>query len=785
MALGVWSQAQVLAQLDSGSHWSGSAITYAFPTTSSGMRGTDELSGFQGLNATQQKFAELALELWDDLIPPDLQKTTSTSSNIEFGTSSTGIEFAHAYSPSSGSVWFSRAYSSLLSPGIGGHGFLAYIHEEGHAFGLEHMGNYNGSSARTPSSYQDSSVYSVMSYYGPNWGSGFSNGEGRVAWADWVGADGTRYEPQTPMLNDIMAMQAIYGVETTTRSGDTTYGFHANVTGSLSDIYNFNENQNPILTIFDSGGDDTLDVSGWSTPSIIDLAAGGFSSCNSMTNNIAIAYTCDIENAVTGDGADTIKGNALANYLDAGAGDDSITAGDGDDTLVAGEGNDTIDGGGGNDTLVLGGTLVDYKFFFTDTQGFSFSYSGTGVDLVRNVENFAFSDITKSADDLLNNPTAGLSLNGDDKVNKLKGSSGNDVIHAGAGADVLTGAGGADLLDGGAGADQMTGGTGNDIYVVDNVSDKVIEDAGAAGGIDLVRASVSYTLPVNVENLELTGTGNLSGTGNAADNLITGNPGNNLLNGKGGTDSIDGGEGSDIYVVGATAEHPAAEFNDTGTDGVDEVRFSDKAGSTLKLYAGDTGIERVVIGTGTAAAASVTGSTALNVDAADMPDGITLIGNAGANRLTGTEFADVITGGGGNDTLIGGAGEDTLNGGAGNDVLTGGEGADCFVFNSVLNSTSNKDRLTDFEPGIDKINLSLAIFKALGSATGEMGEERFWAAADAVKGHDLDDRIVYNTSTGVLYYDADGSKSGLPVQIAVVGITEHPELSYGDFQLIA
>jgi serralysin len=782
MAKAEWTDKQVLNQLDSGSHWSAETVTYAFPASSSGIYGGQEKSGFQGFTVAEQKAAELALQTWDDLIDPSLQKVTSSSSDIEFGTMTTSGDYAHAYMPGSGSVWINRTYSSLTNPVIGEHGFAAYIHEIGHAMGLEHMGNYNGGGARTASCFQDSNVYTVMSYFGPNWGSGAANGEGQVAWADWVAANGKRYEPQTPMLNDIMAMQAIYGADTGTRLGDTVYGFGCNIAGSLAAIYNFATNLKPILTIYDASGDDTLNLSGWNSPSSVDLGPGTFSSCNSMTNNIAIAFSCNIEKAITGGGDDTLKGNALANFLDGGAGNDSLLGGEGDDTLVAGIGNDTLEGGNGNDTAVLPGSLADYKFQF-DSLGISFTNLKTGyVDFARNVENYGFADITKSAAELADDPASGLQLKGTEKVDTLAGSTANDALNGNGGNDALSGGGGNDTLDGGAGQDKMTGGAGDDTYIVNNTGDKVAEDANA--GTDTVLSSVNWTLGNNVEILELTGTDNLSGIGNALANLITGNAGSNLLAGKDGVDTLDGGEGSDIYLIPLAADHPAAEIQDSGTNGTDEIRFSSNVkNSTLKIFAGDTGLERAVIGTGNSATATTTATIALNLDASDAPNALAIVGNNGANILSGTVYEDSILAGKGSDQVFGGAGDDTLSGGLGNDTLTGGDGADSFVFDTTAGA-ANRDVITDFETGNDKLAFSLKTFKALGGV-GDLGEAQFWSGPGVVKGHDADDRIVYNTTTGVLYFDADGSKPAAPVQIAVIGVASFPELSSSDFQVVA
>ncbi|WP_300334416.1 M10 family metallopeptidase C-terminal domain-containing protein [Accumulibacter sp.] len=884
MALATWTQQQILDQLISGYSWSGSTITYAFPTAASGMYGSQELAGFVGLNATQQTAAERALQTWDDLIAPDLVRTTTGGSNIEIGTSSTGVSYAHAYYPSIGSVWFNRAYADLMSPQIGQYSFQVYVHELGHAFGLDHMGNYNGSGNWTPSSFQDSQVYSVMSYFGPNTGRGSSND---IAWADWVGRDGRTYSPQTPMLNDVLAIQKIYGAETTTRTGDTVYGFGSNVTGSLAPIFDFALNANPILTIYDAGGNDTLNLSGWNTNCTINLAPGSFSSGNSMTNNIAIAYSCNIENAVGGSAADQITGNALANRLDGGAGNDSLFGGAGDDVLVASLGDDLLDGGDGRDSVVFSGAYGSYTYTYSDSVGFNFYSTVSGSDVVRNMETFVFADGSKSISELLgnalrsqvsissdltqqfegqsgstiftyklslnvasssvqtlnwsvqgsgltpadvatdfasptsgsitfavgetektislavkgdrvvesnesfivslSNPSSGLVLrttsasgtilnddaansddygqtlatagqltvgaspltgwlertadsdlfavslsagttyvfdlkapgstvdaflslhsagtgtttlsaaiasndnvavgnsnaqivhaattsgtyyllardarggtgsytleaatvagrivNGDESSNTLAGAAGNDQISGLGGADTLTGEMGNDFLDGGAGADVMNGGAGNDSYVVDNIGDVVNE--GIGGGSDRVYSSISFVLGNNVEDLVLTGEASTNATGNSLANRLSGNSGNNILDGQGGIDTFVGGLGDDTYVLDADGE--LANVSESTNAGNDTLRvvFTTAVAKTISLNGLLANIENLEVrGNGQ--------FNALGNDAANL-----LIGNAMSNRLEGAGGNDTLDGQGGADQLIGGEGDDT------------------------------------------------------------------------------------------------------------------------------
>ena len=392
MAVANWTQTQVFNQLNGGSKWSGNTITYSFPTSAGGLFSQGEAAGFRAVNQTQQQWMVLALATWDDLIPQSMATGTPGSTNIEFGYTSTNIGYAHAYYPTTGSAWFNVTEDTLVSTALGEYGFQTFVHEIGHALGLNHMGDYNGNGNWSPSSFQDSVVLSIMSYFGPRYAA--PNYSADVMQADWVDANGVTHSPQTPMLNDVMAIQAIYGVSTSTRLDNTVYGFNSSVVGQTRSIYDFTVNLNPILTVYDSGGSDTLNFSGWSAPGRIDLHAGAFSSVNNMTNNIAIAYNTTIENAIGGSGSDVIIGNDAGNRLEGGAGNDELYGSAGDDVLVGGPGNDRIDGGDGTDTAVFEANLLSYTI---TVNGNTVTLVGAnGTDVVVNAERFQFIDVVRT-----------------------------------------------------------------------------------------------------------------------------------------------------------------------------------------------------------------------------------------------------------------------------------------------------------------------------------------------------------------------------------------------------
>jgi Ca2+-binding RTX toxin-like protein len=198
--------------------------------------------------------------------------------------------------------------------------------------------------------------------------------------------------------------------------------------------------------------------------------------------------------------------------------------------------------------------------------------------------------------------------------------------------NIITGNDGNNILSGGTGADTLIGGAGNDTYVVNSAGDVVTE--AASGGTDLVQSSITYILGTNVENLTLTGTDNINGTGNTLNNVITGNSDNNILDGGAGNDTMVGGLGNDTYVVNIATD-VVTEAAGAGTDTV---------------------------------LSSVTYTLGVNVE------NLTLTGTTAING-TGNTLDNIITGNGAANILNGAAGADTLIGGLGNDTLTGGLGA--------------------------------------------------------------------------------------------------------------
>ncbi|MBD2040128.1 calcium-binding protein [Microcoleus sp. FACHB-672] len=326
------------------------------------------------------------------------------------------------------------------------------------------------------------------------------------------------------------------------------------------------------------------------------------------------------------------------------------------------------------------------------------------------------------------------------------GTSEHDNLSGTAGKDSIIGLAGNDNIDGGIGSDTMDGGVGDDVYYVDRTCDVVIEGVGTS--FDTVYSNASYSLSANVENLYLQGNA-YYGYGNELDNRIVGNADNNYLWGGAGDDFINGLTGNDTMVGGIGND---AYLVDSTSDVVTE-----------EVAAG----EDVVY-------AYANYSLSANVERLYVQDGV----DYGA----GNELDNFIEANIGNNYLWGGAGNDTISGRADSDVLTGGAGADYFKFHSA---NEGNDTITDFSRAEgDKIALSAYGFGNLIFPTGETPESllssQFATDAGAT---DSNHRVIYNSSTGALFFDSDGIGANAQVQIA--SLSTGLALTNSDFQVFA
>ena len=282
-----------------------------------------------------------------------------------------------------------------------------------------------------------------------------------------------------------------------------------------------------------------------------------------------------------------------------------------------------------------------------------------------------------------------------------------------------------------------------------------------------LQTSVSATVsgPISVINalglsgLSLTATsGSQTINGSAGNDTLNGGAGNDTLFGGAGNDSLRGGSGSDTLHGGNGNDTYVVTRGDTlieaGAAGIDTVRsaVSWKLGANLEHL-------------------SLVGANAVNAT-----------GNAAANHLTGNNAANVLNGYAGADSLRGLAGNDVLNGALGNDTLSGGGGEDTFVFAHAL-SPANVDTIRDFSSGIDRIRLDDDVFSALTAGTA-LSAEQFHSGAGATAAHDASDRIVYDTASGALYYDADGIDGAAAIRFAILGTASHPALAASDFVVV-
>jgi Ca2+-binding RTX toxin-like protein len=451
---------------------------------------------------------------------------------------------------------------------------------------------------------------------------------------------------------------------------------------------------------------------------------------------------------------DTINGFAGNDTIDGEGGNDLILGGAGNDSMRAGlqEGllpdlRDTLDGGLGND-------VFDVYSAFGTSQNVVLRDAG-GIDLVIASDwnlGAGFENLTLRGD--FGEFSVG---NGNDLSNVIRveaTSQGTALVHGAGGSDTLIGSQGTELLFGGTGNDwlepgtdvakfdEMTGGAGQDRFVFRAPT----MEAGRPGVADLIMDFDSCVDELVVDNSGFTAVGP-AGKFSAVDVRFYAAPG--ATSGHDTTDRI-------VYNT-ATGD---VYYDSDGSGSAQAMAFANLTGAP-SLKAADI----AVIG---------------NVASAN-PCAPTASGTVGNDSMVGTSGNDTLLSLSGHDTLMGGAGNDWLQGGGWSDTLSGGAGADSFVF--AEKGTANVDKVLDFVSSTDEVLLDNAAFSALGAAsTWGVGDVRFYAAAGATSAHGANDRLVYNTSSGSLYYDADGSGAGAGQIIAT--FHGHPAIVASDITVI-
>jgi serralysin len=680
--------------------WSGGSITYSFSVSSAaynyaGTGLTDLPANFNTISAAQEAAAHFALnadigpsadagfsvEGFTNLTITSNGNTNAGNSQIRYGETSSAIvntarvaDFPGGTETGpvddNGDVWFGTAHN-YRSPQAGNYEWHTMLHETGHALGLKHgQATYNFGAL--PSNL-DAMEFTVMTYR--SYVNGPTTGYTNETWG----------YAQTYMMQDIAALQYMYGADYTTNSGNTVYSWNP---GSGDTLVNgavaINPGGNRIFaTIWDGGGIDTYDLSAYTTHLQIDLSAGGHSlfstvqqaylgNSNYASGNIYNALLFQgntaslIENAIGGSGDDDITGNEIDNVLSGGAGNDTLKGAGGNDTLNGDDGNDTLKGGGGSDALNGGAG--------TDTADYAFA-GAVDVNLATGVGGGDAAGDTYNSIENVNGSGNNDTITGDGSDNVLNGNAGNDTLIGGGGSDTLNGGDGSDTLNGGSGFDTISGGAGNDTIQHTGGDFGGNVDGGAdIDTLDLsgwTNSSIAFNVNLSTNNYQflpnnfgVDGTYTLVNvenvTGSNFNDSITGDGNFNVLNGGGGNDTVtDNDSGDDNLNGGADIDTLISDLTY-----VDDALFDFNTG--LATFSGGTflhftNFENITLGGG----ADVNGNSSDNV--------ITITDNGFTHNNTvdsGFGF-DTVSTGIGDDTIIDSDGsDDNFDGGAGIDLLS-------------------------------------------------------------------------------------------------------------------
>ncbi|AEV38854.1 Hemolysin-type calcium-binding region [Pseudovibrio sp. FO-BEG1] len=580
------------------------------------------------------------------------------------------------------------------------------------------------------------SVMTYRSYIGKSLTDGYSNEKYGYA--------------QSLMMYDIAALQEIYGANYDTNSGDTTYKFSSK-TGELliNGIGQGKPGSNRIFrTIWDGDGEDTYDFSNFDDGMTVDLRPGKWSLFSESQQadlgdgrharaNVFNALTHNnnnsslIENAIGGDGRDTIIGNSANNNLKGSDGNDTLHGKDGNDTLLGGDGDDRIIGGDGADIL-RGGDGNDIIYFdntdkFWDSNRKAINIGGNGTDtlIVKNGSSFRTSNLSMYGFEKFEGGDQSDSVRGaSNKINyRLDGGEGNDTLKGAGGDDTLIGGEGNDTLRGGAGADILRGREGNDTIYFDNL-DKFWDSKKKAiniGGDGRDKLILEDGASFKTSNLSMYGfeefigsnrADSVRGASDKVDYYLNGGGGNDTLRSEGGDDRLFGGDGNDTLIGG--------DGNDTlmGGDGADTLRGgnghdtiyfenADKFWDSKKkaINIGGDGRDTLIVQEGSYFRTSNLSMYGFErFQGSDLADSVRGASDDVNYRLVGGGGDDSLRTEGGDDTLIGGEGNDTLRGGAGADILRGREGNDTIYFDNLDKFWDSKKKAIDIGgDGRDKL----------------------------------------------------------------------------------